>query len=243
MRFIKLSALFLVSFVLLSVSIVAQTTRTRRTTQQQQTTNVSNTDISSGLKEALFQGVRTAIDELGRENGFLDNSRARIPLPKNLQKTEKTLRSLGQGKRVDEFIASMNHAAEEAVPVAADIFFDSVKQMTFSDARNILLSGQTDAATEFFRCTSEDRLRDEFRPIVERFTEKVGVTQKYKAMIGRYGFMGKIVGEDASDIDGYITEKALDGLFLMMAEEERAIRRDPIRRTTSLLRKVFGILK
>jgi hypothetical protein len=242
MRFIKLSALFLVSFVLLSVSIVAQTTRTRRTTQQQ-STNVSNTDISSGLKEALLQGVRNAIDELGRENGFLDNSRVRIPLPKNLQKTEKTLRSLGQGKRVDEFIASMNHAAEEAVPVAADIFFDSVKQMTFSDARNILLSGQTDAATEFFRRTSEDRLRDEFRPIVERFTEKVGVTQKYKAMIGRYGFMGKIVGEDASDIDGYVTQKALDGLFLMMAEEERAIRRDPIRRTTSLLRKVFGILK
>jgi hypothetical protein len=243
MRLIKLSVLFLAAFVLLSVSIVAQTTRTRRTTQQQQTTNVSNTDISSGLKEALFQGVRTAIDELGRENGFLDNSRVRIPLPKNLQKTEKTLRSLGQGKRVDEFIASMNHAAEEAVPVAADIFFDSVKQMTFSDARNILFSGQTDAATEFFRRTSENRLRDEFRPIVERFTEKVGVTQKYKAMVGRYGFMGKIVGEDASDIDGYITEKALDGLFFMMAEEERAIRRDPVRRTTSLLRKVFGILK
>jgi hypothetical protein len=115
--------------------------------------------------------------------------------------------------------------------------------MTFSDARNILLSGQTDAATQFFRRTSEDRLRDEFRPIVERFTAKVGVTQKYKAMIGRYGFMGKVVGEDASDLDGYITEKALDGLFLMMADEEASIRRDPIRRTTSLLKKVFGILR
>ena len=152
-------------------------------------------------------------------------------------------RDLGQGRRVDEFVEAMNHAAEEAVPVAADIFFDSVKQMTFSDARNILFSGQTDAATEFFRRTSEDRLRDEFRPIVERFTEKVGVTQKYKAMVGKYGFMGKIVGQDASDIDGYITEKALDGLFLLIAEEEREIRRDPVRRTTSLLRRVFGILK
>jgi hypothetical protein len=242
MRIVKISVLLAAAFAFLSVSIGAQTTRTRRTTTRQ-TTNVSNTDISSGLKEALFQGVKNAISELGRENGFLDNSRVRIPLPRNLKKTEKTLRALGQGRRVDEFVEAMNHAAEEAVPVAADIFFDSVKQMTFSDARNILFSGQDDSATQFFRRTSEDRLRDEFRPIVERFTEKVGVTQKYKAMMGRYGLMGKIVGQDASDIDGYITEKALDGLFLMMADEEAKIRRDPVRRTTSLLRKVFGILK
>lgn len=243
MNWTRMSLTGLVCFVLLTGIAFAQTTRTRRSTTPRQTSNVSNTDIADGLREALFQGVKNAISDLGRENGFLDNSRVRIPLPKNLQKTEKTLRALGQGRRVDEFVESMNHAAEEAVPVAADIFFDSVKQMTFSDARNILLSGQTDAATEFFRRTSEDRLRDEFRPIVERFTEEVGVTQKYKAMIGRYSFMGKIVGEDASDIDGYITEKALDGLFLMMADEERRIRRDPVRRTTSLLRKVFGILR
>jgi hypothetical protein len=245
MRFNKLAVFLLAAFVCLAVSVEAQTTRSRRstTTTSRQTTNVSNTDIAGGLKDALLQGVRSAISDLGRENGFLDNSRVRIPLPKNLQKTEKTLRAIGQGRRVDEFVEAMNHAAEEAVPVAADIFFDAVKQMTFSDARNILFSGQTDAATEFFRRTSEDRLRDEFRPIVERFTEKVGVTQKYKAMVGKYGFMGKIVGQDASDIDGYITEKALDGLFLLIAEEEREIRRDPVRRTTSLLRRVFGILK
>jgi hypothetical protein len=242
MRLIKLSVFWLTAFAFLSGCVDAQTTRARRAGSRQ-TANVSNTDIADGLKDALLQGVRNAVGELGRENGFLENSRVRIPLPKNLQKTEKTLRSLGQGRRVDEFVEAMNHAAEEAVPVAADIFFDSVKQMTFSDARNILLSGQTDAATEFFRATSEDRLRDEFRPIVERFTAQVGVTQKYKAMVGRYGFMGKIVGEDASDIDGYITQKALDGLFLMMAEEEREIRRDPVRRTTSILRRVFGILK
>ena len=242
MRLTKLSVLCLAAVCFLSVSAEAQTTRTRRTTNRT-TTNVSNTDITGGLKDALLQGVRRAISDLGRENGFLDDARVRIPLPRSLQKTEKTLRSLGQGKRVDEFVEAMNHAAEEAVPVAADIFFDSIKQMTFADARDILLSGQEDAATEFFRRTSEDRLREEFRPIVERFTEKVGVTQKYKAMIGRYGFMGKIVGEDASDIDAYITQKALDGLFLLIAEEEREIRRDPVRRTTSLLRRVFGILK
>src|SRR5215203_3852410 len=238
MRFVKLSVLFLSTVCFLSVSAQSQTTRTRRAPVRQ-TNGISNADIAGGLKDALLQGVRNAVGALGRENGFLDNARVRIPLPKNLQKTEKTLRALGQGRRVDEFVEAMNHAAEEAVPVAADIFFDSVKQMTFDDARNILLGGQEDAATEFFRRTSEDRLRDEFRPIIERFTEQVGVTQKYKAMVGKYGFMGKVVGQDATDIDGYVTQKALDGLFLMIAQEEREIRRDPIRRTTSLLRKVF----
>lgn len=243
MRLITLSVIFLAAVCFLSDTAAAQTTRTRRSNTNRQTTNISNTDITGGLKDALLQGARSAIGELGRENGFLGNVRVRIPLPTNLQKTEKTLRRLGQGRKVDQFIEAMNRAAEEAVPVAADIFFDSVRQMTFTDARNILFSGQDDAATEFFRRTSEDRLRDEFRPIVERFTEKVGVTQKYKEMVGRYGFMGKIVGEDATDIDGYITQKAMDGLFLLIADEERKIRRDPVRRTTSLLRKVFGVLR
>jgi hypothetical protein len=115
--------------------------------------------------------------------------------------------------------------------------------MSFTDARNILFSGQDDAATEFFRRTSESRLRGEFRPIVEDFTEKVGVTQKYKSLMGRYGVIGKFAGQDASDIDGYVTQKALDGLFALMADEERRIRRDPVSRTTSILRRVFGILR
>lgn len=205
--------------------------------------NISDYEISDGLKAALFQGVKNAVGNLGRRNGFLDNPRVRIPLPDSLKKTERTLRFLGQGEKVDEFVEAMNHAAEEAVPVAADIFFDSVRQMSFNDARNILFSRQDDAATQFFRRTSENRLRQEFRPIVEDFTEQVGVTRKYKDMVGRYGFVGRMFGQDTSDIDGYITEKALDGLFLMMADEERRIRRDPIGRTTSILRKVFGILR
>ncbi|HEY8562974.1 MAG TPA: DUF4197 domain-containing protein [Pyrinomonadaceae bacterium] len=242
MRSILFSVSLLTAFIFLHFSADAQTTRSRRAVNRQPV-NVSNADIAGGLRDALLQGAKNAVRDLGRANGFLDDARVRIPLPKNLQKTEKTLRSLGQGRRVDEFVEAMNHAAEEAVPVAADIFFDSVRQMTFADARDILFGGEPDAATEFFRRTSEDRLRDEFRPIVERFTEKVGVTQKYKAMVGRYSFMGRIVGEDATDLDGYITEKALDGLFLLIAQEEREIRRDPVRRTTSLLRKVFGILR
>ena len=245
MKRIKFWHFGLVGALALSVltsAALAQTRTTRRTANAPRggSPQVSNNDIAGGLKDALFQGVRRAVGDLGRENGFLDNARVRIPLPKNLQKTEKALRAVGQGRRVDEFVAAMNHAAEEAVPVATDIFLDSVRQMTFDDARNILLSGQEDAATQFFRRTSEARLRDEFRPIVEDFTTKVGVTQKYKAMMGRYGFLGRVVGQDATDIDGYITEKALDGLFLLIAEEERKIRRDPVSRTTSLLRKVFG---
>lgn len=244
MRIVRNTVIVLGITAMLSGTLPAQTmprTTTRRTTNRQ--TTLSANEISGGLKEALVKGVRFAVDELGRENGFLDNDRVRIPLPNSLQRTERTLRMLGQGRRVDEFVEAMNHAAEKAVPVATDVFVDSIRQMSFNDARNILFSGQDDAATQFFRRTSEDRLRDEFRPIVEDFTEQVGVTQKYKAMMGRYGFIGRAFGQDASDIDGYITEKALDGLFLLIADEERKIRRDPIGRTTSILRRVFGVLR
>jgi hypothetical protein len=220
-----------------------QTTRKRKATVKQTAATVSDTEISGGLKEALSRGVRFAIDNLGRENGFLDDVRVRIPLPKNLQRVEKALRFARQGKLVDDFVASMNHAAEKAVPVAADVFVDAIKQMSFDDARKILFSGEDDSATRFFRRTSEETLRQKFRPIVEKFTEETGVTNKYKAMIGKYGFAAQLLGRDATDLDGYVTQKALDGLFFMVAEEERKIRKDPIGRTTSLLRKVFGILK
>ena len=218
----------------------AQTTRPPRTSQQ---TTLSNNDIASGLKEAIIVGVRKAVDELGRDNGFLDNDDVRIPLPRSLAKMERTLRVVGQGRRLDEFVEAMNHAAEKAVPVATDIFIDSIRQMTFDDGRRILFSGEEDAATQFFRRTSEDRLRLKFRPIVEDFTEQVGVTQKYKEMAGRLGGLGRLVGHDATDIDGYVTEKAMDGLFLLIAREEAKIRRDPIGRTTSILRRVFGVLR
>lgn len=242
MKHLKFAVFLLVLSVLVSLSVdtFAQTKRRKTTTKTKTTSTVSDTEINDGLKAALFQGVENAVKSLGRENGFLGNIRVKIPLPASLQKTEKTLRVLGQGKKVDEFVESMNHAAEKAVPVATDIFLDSIKQMSFDDARKILFSQQDDAATQFFRRTSEKRLSENFRPIVEDFTEKVGVTQKYKEMIGRYGFLGNIVGQDASDIDGYVTQKALDGLFLLMADEEKKIRKNPIGRTTDLLRKVFG---
>ncbi len=213
------------------------------TAAAQRTGNVSDGEIAGGLKEALSKGVSTAIKSLGKENGFLGNVRVRIPLPKSLQKVEKVVRVAGQGKAVDEFVASMNHAAEKAVPVAVDVFVDAIKKMTFDDARQILFSGKDDSATQFFRKNSEETLREKFRPIVEEFTEKTGVTQKYKAMIGKAGFTAQFLGKDATDLDGYVTQKALDGLFLLIADEEKKIRKDPLGRTTSLLRKVFGILR
>lgn len=235
-----LSKIFLsLAVLVLSANFATAQVRPRPTPKPK----LSTSDISSGLKEALFKGVKFAVDDLGRENGFLGNARVKIPLPGKIAKMEKTLRAFGQGRRVDEFVVSMNRAAEKAVPVAIDVFLDAIKQMTFDDARKILFSGQDDSATQFFRRTSENTLRDKFRPLVEEATTSVGVTQKYKDMIGRYGFVGKAIGEDASDLDGYVTQKALDGLFLLVADEEKKIRRDPIGRTTTLLRKVFGILR
>jgi len=249
MRIIKsvfIAAAFM--FILSDVNFAQTTTkkkpipRKRTTTKVQTSSAVTDNEISGGLKEALFNGVKSAIDTLGRENGYLDNVRVKIPVPSSLARVEKTLRSVGQGERVDNFIASMNHAAEKAVPVAVDVFVDSIKQMTFDDARNILLSKQDDSATQFFRRTTEETLREKFRPIVERFTTETGVTNSYKKMIGKFGFAGPLLGKDATDLDGYVTQKALDGLFLLVADEEKRIRKDPVGRTTSLLKKVFGIL-
>ena len=240
MRFITVISLIFISMALFVRSTPAQTIQ-RTSTRSSGT--LSTSDMSGGLRAALFQGVHHAVDDLGRENGFLDNTRVRIPLPSGLRQTEKVLRAAGQGQRVDAFIASMNHAAEKAVPVALNVFLDSIRQMTFADAKNILFSNQQDAATQFFRRTSEDRLREMFRPIVEDATEQVGVTREYKQMIGRYGAFGKMFGQDASDIDGYVTQKALDGLFLLVADEEAKIRRDPLGQTTSILRRVFGSIR
>ena len=204
---------------------------------------VSDTDIAGGLKEALGKGIKSAVSLLGKDNGFLLNDRVKIPLPKSLQKLEKGLRLAGQGKAVDDFVASMNHAAEKAVPVAIDVFVDALKKMTFDDARKILFSKEDDSATQFFRKTSEETLRGKFRPIVEEFTQKTGVTKNYKEMVGKAGFAAQFLGKDATDLDGYVTQKALDGLFMIVADQEKQIRKDPIGRTTALLKKVFGILK
>lgn len=209
---------------------------------------LSNDQIAQGLKEALGKGVQNAVSQLGRADGFLTNLNVRIPLPEKLRTAEKTLRTLGQNQMADDFVNSMNRAAEQAVPVAASVFAEAVQKMSIEDARAIL-SGTNNAATQFFRRTTETNLQARFLPVVQKATEQVGVTSQYKQMLAKVNGMksiGGLFGNKAStaieglDLDAYVTQKALDGLFVMVAEEEKRIRENPMARTTDLLKKVFG---
>lgn len=206
------------------------------------TTAPTQTEYTNGFQEALSNGVSKAVKLLGKEDGFLKNVRVKIPVPKSLQTAEKGLRVAGQGAKVDEFVTTMNRAAEKAVPEAVDIFVDAIKQMTFQDAKQ-LITGGDDSITQFFRSKSEEKLREKFLLTVQKFTNETGVTAKYKEMVGKAGFLAKLGGKDATDIDGYVTQKALDGLFLLIADEEKEIRKNPLARTTSILQKIFGIGK
>jgi hypothetical protein len=216
--------------------------------------SLSNDQVVGGLKDALGNGLQHAISQLGHDGGFLTNLNVRIPMPQKLQTVEKGLRAINQQKLVDDFEATMNHAAEQAVPQAADVFADAVKQMSFEDAKAIL-AGPQDAATQYFRRTTQTNLYVRFLPIVQQATSKCGVTSAYKNMIAKVnssngsltgnlgGFANKYLGSDAMDLDGYVTSKALDGLFIMVADEEKRIRQDPAARTTDLMKQVFGAVQ
>jgi hypothetical protein len=200
---------------------------------------LSQTEVANGLKQALSKGVNQAIASLGKEGGFLDNAAVKIPMPPQLHQVESALRAVGQGKMADEFVATMNHAAEQAVPVAAHVFAGAITNMTVDDAKAIL-SGPDDAATQYFRKTSDKQLYEQFLPIVKEATAKTGVTASYKNLLQQAGPAASFLGKDAGDLDGYVTKKSLDGLFKMVASEEKKIRQDPVARSTDLLKKVFG---
>lgn len=205
---------------------------------------LSQDQMVGGLKEALSQGVEKAVSMLGREDGFLKDAGVKIPMPENLRKIERTLRTLRQDKLADEFVTTMNRAAERAVPEAAAVLGDSVKQMSIADAKSVL-TGTNNAATQYFRRTSETNLYERFLPIVQKATEETGVTSAYKKMAakatgGFAGFGGNVLGLEAPDIDSYVTQKTLDGLFVKIAEQEKQIRENPAARATDLLQKVFG---
>ena len=209
-------------------------------------TALSQDQMAGGLKEALGKGVERAISQLGHSGGFLTNLNVKIPMPEKLRTVEKTLRTLKQEKLADDFVNTMNHAAEQAVPEAANVFGDAIKQMTFADAKAIL-SGTNNAATEFFRKTTSTSLNAKFLPIVKQATSKAGVTAAYKNMMSKVsgadtlgGALGGFINQDAMDIDSYVTKRAMDGLFKMVADEEKRIRENPVARTTDLLQKVFG---
>lgn len=200
---------------------------------------LSNQDVVAGLKEALDQGTRRAVDELGQTNGFLANAQVRIPMPPDLERVESALRTLKQDRYADEFIVTMNRAAEAAVPEAGVILGDAIRQMSVDDARQIL-NGPDNAATRYFRRVGEERLTNRIRPIVSDATSKTGVTSSYKTFMDKAGIAARLAGAENVDIDGYVTERTLDGLFLLIAEEEKRIRENPLARSTDILKKVFG---
>jgi hypothetical protein len=206
--------------------------------QSDSAASLTQSEMARGLKQALDQGVRHAVEQLGQPGGFMDNARVRIPMPEKLAWVDGALRKLGQGQLADEFVQSMNHAAEQAVPEVASVFGDAIRDMTLDDARGIV-GGPDDAATEYFRTHSSAALAERMQPIIEQATSKTGVTSHYKAMMGKAGRFSGLLGESV-DLDRYVTQKAMDGLFVMIAEQEKLIRENPVQRSTELLRKVFG---
>jgi hypothetical protein len=209
-------------------------------------TSLSQDQVVQGLKEALSKGVGNAVSQLGRDGGFLTNLSVKIPMPEKLRTVEKTLRALKQDQLADDFVNTMNHAAEQAVPEAANVFGNAIKGMSIEDAKTIL-AGPNDAATRFFRKTTQTNLYERFLPIVKTATNKAGVTAKYKQLtaaasgnnvLGSFG--GSLFNPESMDLDAYVTGKALDGLFTMVAAEEKRIRENPAARTSDLLQKVFG---
>ena len=210
------------------------------------TASLSQDQVVQGLKEALGKGVQQAVNRLGQDGGFLTNASVKIPMPEKLHTVEKTLRVLKQDKLADDFVVTMNHAAEKAVPEAAGVFGDAIKGMSIADAKTIL-AGTNNAATQYFRRTTETNLYVKFLPIVKQATDQTGVTSAYKQLMAKAGgansfgsFGRSLVGGESLDVDAYVTNKALDGLFKMVADEEKLIRQNPAARTTALLQQVFG---
>lgn len=201
----------------------------------------SNKDQIGSLKQALTQGAETAVANLAKENGYLGNPKVRIPLPESLQKVDGTLRKFGMGKYADELVNSMNHAAEAAVPEAKTLLVGAVKNMTIEDAKTIL-TGSEDAATQYFRRNTEAALSGKFKPIVNKSMQKVKVAEKYDQFAGK-GVKFGLVDEQDAKLDDYITRKAMDGLFLIMAEQEKTIRANPLEATGNLAKKIFSAIK
>lgn len=201
--------------------------------------NLSNGDIVAGLKEALEVGTTNTVDLTGKVDGYFANAAIKILLPSQLQTVEQGLRMLGQGQKVDELVLAMNRSAEKAAPAAKDIFWSAIKGMSFDDARKILAGGDT-AATDYFRAKTSDTLTAAFRPVVDDTMKQVGVVQQYDQLVGAYKAVPFASSLPSVDIQAYVVGKALDGLFLVLGEQEKKIRTNPAAQVTDLLKKVFG---
>ena len=203
--------------------------------------DLSNADASKGLKTALEKGVLAAVSLLGRTDGFLGNPKVRIPLPGYLEDASKLLKNFGQGRRIDELVTAINRAAETVVPMGKDLLVSAVRSMNVNDAKNILTGGDT-SVTQFFAEKTRAPLGVKFLPVVNQATEKVGLANKYNEFAGKAAGFGLVRKEDAN-IQQYVTGKTLDGLYLVIGEEERKIRQNPVGTGSAILQKVFGALK
>ncbi len=203
--------------------------------------DLTNQDAARGIKGALTDGAASAIGKLGVPGGFFNNPKVKIPLPPALKEIAGAMRLMGHGKDADDLIASMNQAAEQAVPQAKELLTGAVKTMSIEDAKKILTGGD-ESVTQFFRAKTAAPLSVKFLPIVKQSTDRVGLAQKYDEFAGKGVKLGVIKG-DAANIEQYVTDKALDGLYLMIGEEEHAIRQNPAAAGSAIVSKVFGALK
>lgn len=203
--------------------------------------DLTQTQAAQGLRAALEKGALVAVDTLGQVNGFMGNEKVRIALPGYLQDAAKLLRSLGQGGRLDELIAAMNQAAEASVPLAKGMLLGAVKTMSVQDAKNILAGGET-SVTQFFADKTRSALGQKFLPVVTKTTARVDLANKYNQIVGKAASLGLIKGDQVT-IEQYVTSKALDGLYVMIGEEEKKIRQNPVASGSALLQKVFGAIR
>ena len=202
--------------------------------------DISNRDAINGLKEALTRGSHSAVARLGVENGFFGNDHVKIPLPPSLRRLEAVMRSIGMDRHADELVLRMNRAAEAAVPEARSLLVDAVKTMSVQDAKGILTGGEN-AATQYFKRTSSEPLVKRFQPIVKKAMQKVKLAEKYNEIAASGAKLGLVKEEDAQ-LEDYVTRKALDGLFVVIAEEEKKIRQDPAGTASAIIKKVFGAI-
>jgi len=211
------------------------TKKTKKITKKQP----SSEEIVAGIKEALQVGTKKSIDILGKRDGFYKDAEVKIPMPEKLKSMESFMDKIGQKKLMDKFVESMNRAAEKSMHATVDIFVSAIKQMTLKDAIKIY-NGREDEATRYFRATKGEEIHNTIHPIVADATQKVGVTSNYKKITRRVSKLNPSLVKHLPNIDNYVTEKAMDGIFKKIAHEEALIRKDPVARTTELLQKVFG---
>lgn len=203
--------------------------------------DITHAEAVRGLRQALTDGSLAAVAKLGVENGFFGNPRVKIPLPPSLQRVERGLRTFGMRREADELVLTMNRAAEVAVPEAKQLLTDAVRKMSVQDAKGILTGGDT-AATDYFKRATRAQLTQRFLPIVRNATDRVGLAQQYNALAGQAAAFG-LVEESEASIERYVTQKALDGLYFMIGEQEKAFRRDPVGSASAIVRKVFGAIR